>query len=253
MTGRRTTVRDGSESGFALILALLALMLLTFLGLTLATTTSTELQIASNYRWAQQAYYNAEAGIELGKRFLRQNEWQIVLPGARATDASYNFTAAPPAQLTRTGPSGEPSRNFESAGCDPYLQGYGAVLDTPNLAYPLQNTSQFLGESINGSFTLWVRRPLSYDANGNLIGDATDFNTLILTAEGTAPDISPTIRTQRAVRYMQVTLKRIEANDCENRSSQAGSGPSGAGYDQCDAVNAAGILGGVTEANAGAQ
>jgi hypothetical protein len=35
------------EQGFALILAILALMLLTFLGLTLATSTSTELRIAS--------------------------------------------------------------------------------------------------------------------------------------------------------------------------------------------------------------
>ena len=43
------------ESGFALVLAILSLMLLTFLGLTLATTTSTELQIATNYRWSQQA------------------------------------------------------------------------------------------------------------------------------------------------------------------------------------------------------
>ena len=51
-----------SERGFALVLAILALMLLTFLGLTLAATTSTELKIASNYRWSQQARYNAEAG-----------------------------------------------------------------------------------------------------------------------------------------------------------------------------------------------
>ena len=42
-------------------------MLLTFLGLTLATTTSTELQIATNYRWSQQARYNAEAGIEAAR------------------------------------------------------------------------------------------------------------------------------------------------------------------------------------------
>ena len=50
------------EGGFALILAILALMLLTFLGLTLATTTSTELRIATNYRWNTQALYNAGGG-----------------------------------------------------------------------------------------------------------------------------------------------------------------------------------------------
>jgi len=71
------------EGGFALILAILALMLLTFLGLTLATSTSTELQIATNYRWSQQAYYNAEAGIEYGKSLLRYMNWTLLLPDPR--------------------------------------------------------------------------------------------------------------------------------------------------------------------------
>ena len=52
----------GSEAGFALISPSSPLMLLTILGLALATTTSTELQIATNYRWSQQALYNAEGG-----------------------------------------------------------------------------------------------------------------------------------------------------------------------------------------------
>jgi Tfp pilus assembly protein PilX len=43
-----TTGRARQESGFALIMALLSLMLLTFLGLTLAVSTSTETQIANN-------------------------------------------------------------------------------------------------------------------------------------------------------------------------------------------------------------
>ena len=68
----------GTEEGFALILAILALMLLTFLGLTLATTTSTELRIATNYRWNTQAVYNAEAGIEAGKRILQSLNWARV-------------------------------------------------------------------------------------------------------------------------------------------------------------------------------
>ena len=63
----RATDRAAGEGGFALILAILSLMLLTFLGLTLAATTSTELQIATNYRWSQQALYNAEAGIEAAR------------------------------------------------------------------------------------------------------------------------------------------------------------------------------------------
>ena len=73
--------RRPGERGFALVLAILSLMLLTFLGLTLATTTSTELQIATNYRWSQQALYNAEAGIEAARIILakarRQHRDQV--------------------------------------------------------------------------------------------------------------------------------------------------------------------------------
>jgi len=63
-------------------------MLLTFLGLTLATTTSTELQIATNYRWSQQALYNAEAGLEAARIVLSgiadpTTGWATRLPAAR--------------------------------------------------------------------------------------------------------------------------------------------------------------------------
>ena len=84
------------EGGFALILAILALMLLTFLGLTLATSTSTELRIATNYRWNTQALYNAEAGIEAGKRALQNLSWLQILPAKRADwtpPATLPFTA----------------------------------------------------------------------------------------------------------------------------------------------------------------
>ena len=78
----------GRQAGFALILAILSLMLLTFLGLTLAATTSTELQIATNYRWSQQALYNAEAGLEASKLLLAQiarvdGDFRNILPVRR--------------------------------------------------------------------------------------------------------------------------------------------------------------------------
>ena len=78
------------ERGFALVLAILSLMLLTFLGLTMATTTSTELQIATNYRWSQQALYNAEAGLEAARIVLSNvadvtTQWRRSCPPARTT------------------------------------------------------------------------------------------------------------------------------------------------------------------------
>ena len=108
------------ESGFALILAILALMLLTFLGLTLATTTSTELRIATNYRWNTQALYNAEAGIEAGKRVLQTLNWDAALPACRGDSLCnpgppeclpgrrYRLLSPPPAEMPPRAPSPSP-------------------------------------------------------------------------------------------------------------------------------------------------
>ena len=255
------------ESGFALVLAILSLMLLTFLGLTLATTTSTELQIATNYRWSLQALYNAEAGIELGKRYLRQIEWQTILPPARpAPLANYGGYSGgncadgdpghcPTPALTRA------TRSFENYECDQTatvavaagFAGYGMVLDDINFAVPFENVTTFLGQSLNGNFTLWVRRPYKITdppAPAELQDDPRN-DRLILTSEGVAPFTAASATTQfgqanRAMRILEVTLQRIAPGDCENRTSQAGSGPLGAGFDQCDPIREQGVLGGAT-------
>jgi hypothetical protein len=235
----------GTEAGFALVLSLMALVLLTFLGLTLATTTSTELQIATNYRYSQMAYYAAESGIEVGKRYLRSTDWRAVLPPARNPPPAADMNAPPPPLVSRPGPEGEPSRNLELVGCDNVGNtGYVVVLDNPNEVFPYQNSSTLLGQTINGTFTLWVRRPLITDASGSY--DNPDDLRLILTSEGTAPFQQGASTTgyataNRAVRYLEVQLQRVEAGDCENRTAQAGSGPAGSGFDQCDPVRAAGI------------
>ena len=260
----------GGESGFALVLSILSLMLLTFLGLTLATTTSTELQIATNYRWSQQALYNAEAGIELGKRFLRQIEWQTVLPPARtggfAGYAGYsggncaqgpNPNRCPIPVLTRA------TRSFENYACDQTatvaaaagFAGYGMVLDDVNFAVPFENVSTFLGQTLNGNFTIWLRRPYVLSPPGNppvpYLEDDARNDRLVLTAEGIAPFTGASAtttfgRANRAMRLLEVTLQRIAPGDCENRTAQTGSGPLGAGFDQCDPIRQQGILGGVT-------
>jgi type IV pilus assembly PilX-like protein len=263
--------KANGESGFALVLAILSLMLLTFLGLTLATTTSTELQIATNYRWSQQAFYNAEAGIELGKRYLRQIEWQTVLPPARTDPAGFvtyggysggncaqgQVGHCPTPWLTRA------TRSFENYACDQSAtvaaaagyQGYGTVLDDVNFAEPFENVSTFLGQGLNGNFTIWVRRPYVLSPPGNppipVLEDDARNDRLVLTSEGIAPftgksAVSAFGQANRAMRILEVTLQRIAPGDCENRTSQAGSGPLGAGFDQCDPIRAQGILGGVT-------
>ena len=123
--------RGGDAAGFALILALLALMLLTFLGLTLATTTSTELQVAANYRWSQQAYYNAEAGLEAAKIMLRRvQDANKVLPVARVGTSWNEYTANPTSAPTGLALA-TATRNFENWRCDKRGNGvgYGVVIN----------------------------------------------------------------------------------------------------------------------------
>ena len=133
---RESTRERSGESGFALLLAILSLMLLTFLGLTLAATTSTELQIATNYRWSLQAFYNAEAGIEAGKRVLQTINWRAALPPSRGSWAPPTTTPVPTSNQP-VPPFAGATRNFEMGLCDQrgFGAGYGVVLNDGITAY----------------------------------------------------------------------------------------------------------------------
>jgi hypothetical protein len=245
---RRT---DGwrSEGGFALVLAILTLLMLTFLGLSLALTTSTELQIAHNFKYGQQAYHNAEAGLELAKRLLLKQAWEAVLPVPRRTAAEMAVGTPMPAwALARPDIGGNASRNWENADCD-IVQGYqgvgnGVVLDHQNFTLPFQNTSTYYTASLNGAFTVWVRRVIQVNADGSVQDDSAD--RLIITVEGTAPfvDAASTgayaTRT-RAVRIIQAELSMVNS-DCENDfAGQSGLSALNPNYDACSKLNEKGV------------
>ncbi|MEO6400432.1 MAG: PilX N-terminal domain-containing pilus assembly protein, partial [Vicinamibacteria bacterium] len=135
MQSMKTHDKQGSpEAGFALILALLILTLLTTMGLALSTTTTTEMQISLNHRWTQSARYNAEAGIEYGKSLLTATpSWAAILPPPR-TNPDWLPTAwngGSQSATTGTPRFDRATRNFESWQCDKrgYGMGYGVVLD----------------------------------------------------------------------------------------------------------------------------
>lgn len=59
-----------NEKGVVMIFAVLLMIALTVLGISASMTTRTDVQISSNYRCAQEAFYAAEAGINRGKMIL---------------------------------------------------------------------------------------------------------------------------------------------------------------------------------------
>lgn len=232
-------MRPAAQAGFALIVALLALVLLTFLGLTLAVTTSTELQISTNYRWNQQALYNAEAGLEISRALLaRIGDGQLVLPETRPgvwDPAALPFTPVMPIARFTAGIT----RNFEGSGCDRWGNGagYGQVLVDPNNpGVPFENISQPVGAAagdprLNGAFTVWVRRDLQFGINtafDNPVGES-----IIVTSEGTAPYSGPETAFTRANR----AIRRLESRVILREGCRP-SGPqtSTTGFSDCEFI-----------------
>lgn len=227
----------GGQAGFALIIALLALLLLTLLGLTLATTTSTELRIDTNYRWSQQALYNAEAGMEVGRALLSTiGDGQLVLPAARA--GSWDPDNPP---FVIPVPRFAAVRNFEPGGnCDKWGNGagYGAVLTDPNnAANPFENVNLAFGRQLNGTFTLWVRRELLFNGDGTL-SDNPVGEGIVLTSEGSAPftglaagpGLGEFQRANRAIRMLETQVTVREG--CRSGGPQV----SATGFYSCEAL-----------------
>jgi Tfp pilus assembly protein PilX len=70
------------EDGTALIVALMATMLLTALGMTLVLTSNTETMISGNYRNSQEALYAADAAVErVVQDLLLIPRWNDILAG----------------------------------------------------------------------------------------------------------------------------------------------------------------------------
>ncbi len=248
--------RPRAESGFALVLAILTLVLLTFLGLTLAVTTSTELQIATNYRWSQQAFYNAEAGLEAAKFVLSQvavaqTDLSGELPFPRAGTWHYGLTGSssgPPEPLPAARPA--PVRDYElkDTCADRSGVGYGRVLTGVDGVTVYQDVSQFMGTRVNGAFTVWVRRELREDAQGDFSEQPADNFSAVVTSEGIAPFIgqaSAFTRASQARRVVEAsyTLLVKRGQRCQGLVGQEGGAPSGENFDPCSPLTGAGVAG----------
>jgi len=249
MSQRTTSSR---ESGFALILALLALVLLTTMGLALSNSTSIELQISSNQRWSESARYNAEAGIEYGKSLLMQEtDWGALLPPKRPVAGAWpptGWNGASQTGPTATAALTRATRNFENWKCDQrgYGMGYGVVFDDGGANGAEEYRSEIAGATLNGAFTLWVRRPVMWTGGGTgtTLQDYQDDTVVVLVSEGVAPYTSASANTSgfgatnRAVYTIETLLSRtgtqiLDQSACTTRQGQAGGSASGGNTSGC--------------------
>jgi Tfp pilus assembly protein PilX len=80
---RSRVVRAADEDGVALVIALMAVLLLSALGFALVMTTSTESMIAANYSNAQEGLYAADAVVERAMDdLLTVPDWNKLLDGS---------------------------------------------------------------------------------------------------------------------------------------------------------------------------
>lgn len=66
-------IKIKDESGVALVVALLIMVILTILGTAAIMTSTTDVKIAGNFKKSTNAFYAAEAGIEAGMLYLESN------------------------------------------------------------------------------------------------------------------------------------------------------------------------------------
>jgi len=222
------------EAGSAFVISILVLFVLSVLGMALMLTTTTEKDIAINYRWGEQAFFNADAALEYGKNelaahLLNANDFAAILPPARpdvtVTDSTQPWGAGHP-DPGACSPTANGCRDYQyfadrcpPGGGGPCVRVYvGRVLTRVDgslaqydFRMPLASVPGDLdgdgNADVEGTVTLWVRRPVS---GGQDYGAPTPalpggrHDRVILTAEGTAPGA------QGAGAGRSVSVRRLE-------------------------------------------
>ena len=174
LDGNGTLTPIAGEKGFAIVVVMIMLLLLSIMGITMLASTTSDLQIAGNYRNALETFYAGEAALQFGESFDAIYEQLIPnvatswpLPGqGTVLDASYwpqtsqpntahsdynhinlpgtNDTADVKVELVGNGPGPLPAGtgSQEDAGTEPGFKGnYYAVTV---IAYgPNNTTAQF--------------------------------------------------------------------------------------------------------------
>ncbi len=257
LEGRRMArwPRWKSNEGSAFVISILVLFVLTVLGLALMLTTSTEKDIAVNYRWGEQAFFNADAALEYGKNVLASYallnaDFNAILPPPRPSGSTTVVNGAPwgdalpvdPAACDPTAPGCRDNQYFIDQcpqGGGPCTRVYiGRVLsrqDGTDAMWDFRMPVGTVGDldndgaaDIEGTYTIWVRRPMVGDRDYGDPVTGTENDRVILTAEGTAPGAAgagagrPTSvrRLEMSLRLPTAGVPGSEYNSSENPHSK---------------------------------
>ncbi len=83
-----------NEKGVALVIALIMLIILTFIGISAISSSVFEAKISGNERWGSAAFYAASAGVEVGISRLPEIAAYSGNAGSDETYRSGNLTSA---------------------------------------------------------------------------------------------------------------------------------------------------------------
>jgi hypothetical protein len=226
------------EEGSAFVISVLVLFVLSVLGMALMLTTTTEKDIAINYRWGEQAFFNADAALEYGKNVLAnylvlENDFVNVLPPPRL-DVTVASSAAPwgdahpePGLCDPSNPGCRDYQYFadrcpaDGTACVRVYIGRVLRRDDNTLAqYDFRAPGGAIAGDLDGNgtvdlegtTTLWVRRPIvgiqDY-GSPSLAFPAGFHDRVILTAEGTAPGaMGVGAGRPVSVRRLEMTVRR---------------------------------------------
>lgn len=264
MHSTRSVTRVKQE-GSAFVISVLVLFILSVLGMALMLTTTTEKDIAVNYRWGEQAFFNADAALEYGKNILaaylvENNDFAVILPpprlDVRVPDSSAPWgDALPEAICDPTSPGCRDYQYFADRcppdGVDCVRVYIGRVLrrsDGTLAQYDFRFPDGAVAGDLNGdgtadvegTTTLWVRRPIVgiQDYGAPSAEFPSGFNDrVILTAEGTAPGaMGAGAGRPVSVRRLEMTVRRpgsgIEGDEYGDTSRASSSGERRQIYDQ---------------------
>ena len=241
MHSTRSLSRD---EGSAFVISILILFVLTVLGMALMLTTTTEADIAVNYRWGEQAFFNADAALEYGKNvlgahLLNNDDFERLLPPARTnvtvpnSGAPWDATSFDPDACDPTSPGCRDYQYYvdrcQPGGAGPCVRIYiGRVLTRPDGSLA-QNDFRQPGASVSGdlngdgtadlegSITIWARRPIvgNHDYGAPTPLDMAErHDRVILTAEGTAPGaMGAGAARPVSLRRLEVTVRQSNTGD----------------------------------------